>query len=274
MENLFRMDNPFWRFMGKLVDAVALNILWFICCIPIVTIGPSTTALYYVSLKSVRDEEGYLVRSFFKSFKENLKQGIIITLILLALAIVGGTDMYFYIHNTGTVYQILKLLFLAVALFYLVEIIYVFPVLAKFTNTVKITMKNALLLGVRHLPKTILIIGIHIAVVLLIWMFPPAIIFGMGLVALLSSYVFVGIFDRYIPREEDERNRYTPEEWEEIQKADQPVKSVVYSVDDPTGEATTSQILKQREEVQRANEAQTDASEEEPKLSKDEMMLL
>ncbi|MFQ9510793.1 MAG: DUF624 domain-containing protein, partial [Lachnospiraceae bacterium] len=59
MGGLFNLDNPVWRFIGKLVDVALLNLLWIICCIPIVTIGPATTAMYYVTLKLVRDEEGY-----------------------------------------------------------------------------------------------------------------------------------------------------------------------------------------------------------------------
>ncbi|MBR3643379.1 MAG: YesL family protein, partial [Parasporobacterium sp.] len=108
MSALFNLDNPIWRFMGKLVDVCILTILWFVCSflwIPIVTMtvfgeslhilvfiasflpaavlsGPSTTAVYYVTLKLVRDEESYTTRSFFKSFRENFKQGCIIGAIM------------------------------------------------------------------------------------------------------------------------------------------------------------------------------------------------
>ena len=71
LQGLFNYDNPVWRFIGKLGDLIILNVLWLITSIPIVTIGASTTALYYVTLKLVRDEDGYTIRSFFKSFKEN-----------------------------------------------------------------------------------------------------------------------------------------------------------------------------------------------------------
>ena len=47
-------DSPFGQLMMKLCYSCCLNILWFLCCIPIVTIGASTTALYYTSLKIVR----------------------------------------------------------------------------------------------------------------------------------------------------------------------------------------------------------------------------
>ena len=70
------MDNKFFTFMGRVADLCILNIICLICCIPIVTAGASITAMYYVTLKMVRNEEAYIVRSFFKSFKENIKQAI------------------------------------------------------------------------------------------------------------------------------------------------------------------------------------------------------
>ena len=68
LQNLFNYDNPVWRFIGKFGDLIVLNILWIITSIPIVTIGASTTAMYYVTLKLVRDEDGYTIRSYFRSF--------------------------------------------------------------------------------------------------------------------------------------------------------------------------------------------------------------
>ena len=51
MKNLFHVENPVWVFMGKLVDMLILSGLWVICSLPVVTIGASTAALYYVTLK-------------------------------------------------------------------------------------------------------------------------------------------------------------------------------------------------------------------------------
>ena len=56
----FSYDSKFGRLFLKISYACCLNVLWFICSLPIVTIGASTAALYYVSLKIVRGEEGRL----------------------------------------------------------------------------------------------------------------------------------------------------------------------------------------------------------------------
>ena len=73
LQGLFNYDNPVWRFIGKLGDLIILNVLWIVCSIPIFTIGASTTAVYYVTLKMVRDEEDSTIKSFFRSFKRDRK---------------------------------------------------------------------------------------------------------------------------------------------------------------------------------------------------------
>ncbi len=87
MDRFFNMDNKFFTFMSRVADLIILNLLCIVCCIPVVTIGPSIAAMFYVTLKMVRNEESYIVRGFFKSFKQNLKQGIVINLIMLAAAL-------------------------------------------------------------------------------------------------------------------------------------------------------------------------------------------
>ena len=88
MGKVFALDSPLMNGLSKLADLIWLNILATICCIPIITIGASLTALHYVVLKMVKDEEGYITRSFFKSFKENFKQATLMWLMLL-----GGVNM-------------------------------------------------------------------------------------------------------------------------------------------------------------------------------------
>ena len=95
LSGLFNYDNPIWRFIGKFWDLLIIHILWVICCIPIVTVGAATTAMYYVTLRLVRDDDGYTIRSFFKSFKENFKQATIIWMLFLVIGLILGFDVYF-----------------------------------------------------------------------------------------------------------------------------------------------------------------------------------
>ena len=74
--NLFSLNSPFARGANKLVMMLYAGILWFLCSIPIITMGVSSAALYEVLLKAVKNQEGYITGSFFRAFRGNLKQGV------------------------------------------------------------------------------------------------------------------------------------------------------------------------------------------------------
>ena len=97
----FNWDNIVFQMLGKLVDCVWVSILWVICCIPVFTIGASTTALYYTVHKSIRGDRGYTTRTFFGAFRDNFKAATLPYLIWLAVMIILGCDAYI-------TYQVLK----------------------------------------------------------------------------------------------------------------------------------------------------------------------
>ena len=203
MGSLFNLDNPIWRFMGKLVDVFILTLLWAVCCIPIITIGPASTAVYYVTLKLVRDEESYTVRSFFKSFKENFKQGSVIGIIMTLLLVFFLYDIYAYFMMGTQISRILGIVFLGIFLLYLITLVYVYPLQAKFYNKIRFTLRNALFIGVKHIFRSLAMIIIAIAVIVGCLFFPPLILLSYGLIAFLQSYFLVVIFDKYIPKEDE-----------------------------------------------------------------------
>ncbi len=202
MNTLFNLDNGFFRFMGKVFDMIVLDILTLIVCIPIVTIGPALTALYYVTLKIVRDEEGYVVRGFFKSFKQNFKQGFLLELIVAAAAIILYFDLgvvYNWMGQNGSI--LIRLLFYALvglALLSVVTAVYIFPILAKFDNPVKKVLVNSVMMAVRHLPNSILMVVVIIAAGVSIYIYPIMIFFVIGFAAFINSVILRKIFDNYI----------------------------------------------------------------------------
>lgn len=216
MNRFFNMDNKFFVFMGRVADLIILNLLCLICCIPIVTAGASITAMYYVTLKMARDEESYIVRSFFKSFKENFKQATIINVIMLATAIMLFLDLNIVNNMEGTMYKVLFCIFIAFTFLYALLFLYIYPVLSKFYNTIKNTFVNAFLMAIRHLPYTFLMLVISLIPIgilfipsfqiqsILIMLF---ILMGFATVAYFNSKFLVKIFDNYIPKEEEEADK-------------------------------------------------------------------
>ena len=128
MNNIFNPDNKFFSFMGRVADLMILNLLCIVCCIPVVTAGPAIAAMYYITLKMARNEESYVVKGFFHSFKQNLKQGIVIQIIMLLLGIVLAFDLYFcrMMSGQGAVYRIFSYIFVA-ALFVYTCLLYTSP---------------------------------------------------------------------------------------------------------------------------------------------------
>ncbi len=218
LQGLFNYDNPVWRFIGKLGDLIILNVLWLITSIPIVTIGASTTALYYVTLKLVRDEDGYTIRSFFKSFKENFKQSTIIWLIMLAVGLLIGFDLYFFIYmqtDPSKLRSIMVAVFGSLGLVYLCILTYVFPLQSRFYNPVKRTLFNAFYMSIRHILQTlgILVMDIALGVLMFVTFFSAPqfsvlfFLFGFPLVAFVNSFVFHAIFKKYIPKNDREDDK-------------------------------------------------------------------
>ncbi|MDO5338075.1 MAG: DUF624 domain-containing protein [Eubacteriales bacterium] len=211
MGNLFNMDNKFFVFMSRVADLAILNFLCIVCCIPIVTAGASITAMFYVTLKMVRNEDAYIVKGFFKSFKENFKQATIIHLIMLVVAALLFLDMRISGQMEGNLYRVLTVVFFALAVVYLFIFMYIYPLVAKFYNTIKNTFVNALLMSIRHLPYTILMIIVTLCP-FAVYLIPSAevqafillllIVLGFSTVAYCNSFFLRKVFDNYIPEEE------------------------------------------------------------------------
>lgn len=211
MRTLFDLDGPFLTGLNKFADLIIVNIVYLICCIPLITIGPATTALYYVMLKMAKNEECYVVKSFFKSFKENFKQATIIWAILLVAILVLFLDLKITngdLADTFTfsdsVKRVMIVMLIMAIFFWAVITSYVFPVLAKFDNTVKNTMRNAFFMGARHLPWTVVILVINVLPWFILYVAPNAVIIlviSCSLCAFGCSFIFNKIFKIYIPED-------------------------------------------------------------------------
>ena len=165
----------------KLSCSCLLNILWFICSLPVFTIGASTTALYYASLKVIRDEESHAWTLFFRSFKENFKQATQLWLILLRKSSTGGM---------AVIWTLILALVIAASVLYVIELLYIFPLLASVHNTNAAMLKNAFLIGTHYLFATILVFAVHFAMFFaVVAVFTPLIIFGEGLCAMISAWI-------------------------------------------------------------------------------------
>lgn len=201
---LFNLDSPLMQALNKLADLMWLNVLTLICCIPIVTVGASLTAMHYMALKIARDEECYITRDYFKSFKLNFRQATIIWLLMLFFILVLVGD-YFILKNTqlqfGNVISIMLTVVVVVLLF---TCTFVFPVLAKFDNTVLRTIKNSFFIGILQFPKTILMMILSLVPAAL-FIFVPRIIPIVVLFCFSApAWVSAKLYSKFFQKLEDQ----------------------------------------------------------------------
>ncbi len=204
MSNIFDYEGPFVSFFERLADIVILNVIFMICCIPVFTIGAAVTALSAITQKMSRKEEGYIVKGFFKAFKENFLQATAIWLILLFFSVVFAADMRI-LGSVGTfpLQMVLRCMLFILGFLCIFEYIYVFPLLAKFDNTIVNTMRNALLLALRYLPWTVVLILMNVLPLIAGYVYirfgvPFYLLMGFSLISLANSYIFKRLFDPLI----------------------------------------------------------------------------
>lgn len=196
----FDLDSPLMQGLSKMADMMILNLLTLLCCLPIITVGPALTALNYMALKLVRNEECYIVKGYFKSFKENFKQSVIIWILLLIVALLLVMDFYIVLNAESETGSIMQILIFVAAIFWLCTALYVFPVLARFQNTIKATVKNAFLMSVMQFPKTVVMaVAYLIPLVLLLYFFqltPIVLFFGFSVPAWVSAKLYDKLFKK------------------------------------------------------------------------------
>ena len=156
--SIFDIESPLMRTLGKIADLMILNVLTLLCCLPVVTGGAAITALHYMCLKMVRNEESYIVRGYFKSFKANFKQATLLWLILLlAVGIIAG-DVVIMHYAVMEFPFVVRAAVLVMGLAVLCTALYVFPLQARFENTIRMTIRNAFMASLAQFPKTLLML--------------------------------------------------------------------------------------------------------------------
>lgn len=208
LKYLFDVENPVFQAIYTIGKVAVLNFLWLICSLPVFTIGASTTALIYASMKLHRGE-GYIWNNFFTSFKENFKQSTALFFLFLIVGVILGADMVLG-NQSGTSYgRVMKIGACILAVPYALTLLYVFAVQSKFVNTVKNTIRYSFFVSLRNFKYTFQML---ILVALVIWANTTValvnylmLIYGFGALAYFCSAYYLKVFEKYLPEEEQYR---------------------------------------------------------------------
>lgn len=186
---LFSMDGKFLNIFNRITDLVVLNLLWILCCLPIFTIGAATSALYQVTLQMAEDRESYIVKSFFHAFRENFKQATASWLICLAAIVVLLADTYVVSHFFTGTYITYVVLFLILAFLLFCIMLYMFPVIAYFKNSLKKIFINSFRLAFGNLATTLQLFLLSLLPALVLVLFQSMPVLGSFLILVIVPSV-------------------------------------------------------------------------------------
>jgi uncharacterized membrane protein YesL len=193
----------FWeslkRALSAAADLMVLNILLILCCIPVITAGAAWAAGYFCLLRIVRGEEqGFPFRPFFEEFKKTFRKATPAWLLLLVcLAILAG-DYYYAVYFGGPANKLFLVFSVVMAFVLLAAATWLFPLLARYENTLGKHIRNSFLMAVAEFPKTLGAMAVQGIFLLLPLLFPDLfayfgwiyVMFGFSLPMYITVYLF------------------------------------------------------------------------------------
>ncbi len=224
MGKLFDLDSPVMRVLNRVADLMLLNLVVLFFVIVPFTGGAALTGMHYVSLKMVRGEEPYVIKGFWKSFKQNFKQATILWIMFLIVAAVLAVDFWWIYLNSAVVPKAYTYLMFGLTLLLYMFFQYLFPLQARFENPIKNTLKNSVMFAILGLPRTIGMTAVSLLPLLLLYfmdiqVLPLLILFGFTVPAYLSAMMYNGLFKKFEPEEESLEDKPLDDDDEELQAA-------------------------------------------------------
>lgn len=214
--NIFEEGSPFQRFLNKMADLLILNIITMLMCLPIITAGAALTAMHYVLLKMVRGEEGYILKSFFRSFKREFRQATVLWILYVALAALMASNLVMVLQGSGRYPIWLPSSIVVVAVLELMFMIYTFAMLSRFDDTIYHTLLNAVTLTFAELPRSLemavitlvpLIAFLRVSILL-----PVLVLFGLSVPGYACAMIYDPVFRKIEKQIWEEENAEDTEE--------------------------------------------------------------
>ena len=209
MGNIFRPDSPLMRFMMLITNLIILNVLWLLCCIPVITAGAATVAMHSVLLGYLEGKDDAVLKPFFRGFRENFKLVTPLWLVNFLIGAVMAAEIFYL--SVGDTALWLKILFGVLLFLYAAATSYLYPLLARYQTTRKAAVFNSFALTLRHLLSSVCVVTLNALPVVLLVGFPGVFwksvlvwtLTGFSLIAYLSLKILLPIFKRYDPSSEE-----------------------------------------------------------------------
>lgn len=196
---IFDYNGTFTYYMDKVFDLISISLLWLLCCIPVITIGASTTALYYTLHKVWKQNDSYITKEFFHALYTNLKPATLLWGILAIVSLILQLNLGIVGEKMSGNIQIFFFMFYGILLFIWTGVqIYAFPVLARFDMPVGWIFKLALYLCFRHFGRTIVLLAVTMLAIAGVYVCWPTVLLTPALANCMYEYLLEPILKKYM----------------------------------------------------------------------------
>lgn len=185
-------ENKVWSVITDIIDVVYAGLLWLVCSLPVITMGASSTALYYCIVKAIRRERGRVTASFFSAFKSNFRQSLVFTIIYIVYIFIWLFNSRVTVDMQGLISGLMRFMIVPA----LIPLPWLFAYISRFENTVGGCIKYTMYLSIKNIAVTLLLLLLLAAASLIGWMIPQLIPLLPGVACLCMSYFIEPVFKR------------------------------------------------------------------------------
>jgi uncharacterized membrane protein YesL len=186
------LDTRVYRWLEVATDFFLLNLMWLVACLPVVTIFPSTAAMFGVVRDWVREKEGSLVGTFVTRFRENFRQSLLVGVVWTVFGVALFLDFLVANQLSFGVEVVLKSVLVLASTLYAFGSVFLFPVMVHYEADWKTVLKNSLLMAIGRLPTTVMCL-VFVVVTVGITVVVPFLLIITGSI---TAYVVYRLCDR------------------------------------------------------------------------------
>lgn len=206
MSKIFSTEGKIYSGMERIYQILLLNSIFIISCLPVVTIGAALASAYGTAYKMIDHSEGVLYKEYLRQLRLNMLPAT--KLWVLILAVIGAGFWTFpYVQSFMVGNKIAYYLTMVFITFLVLMSLYLFPLIARFDNSLSGTVVNAMILSLKHLPQSIIVFFITIGGVVIVPIYLPKLLFvwlftGIGTVIFINANILMNVFKKYDITEE------------------------------------------------------------------------
>lgn len=211
MKSKLHIDETLSNIINRIGYLIWLSILWIVGCLPIITIGTSTTAMYYTTVKVLKKEYGYLSKEFFKSYKKKLVSGMIFTGIYFVVLSILYIDIRYVLGDAtgrGGRNSLYLVIYFMLTLVLVSILMYLFPILSRFEMKLINILKFSFYIAFRHFIVTLYLMVLQVVGGIIMWLFPmPGVLLLPAGICFIESLLIEPIFKRYMAKPKNEHEK-------------------------------------------------------------------